>query len=246
MFLRTDADQLLTFLTHRQVDSEGLARSLGPPPRRRRQPTQRPSTVVQDRPRCEQIHGGGVGSRHTPAPAHGIDPPGLRRPLRPLWRHRSPLVTGNERSRRRGNIAANSRLAKPGILVTIGVVRTTAPDDATRRALTHASDFCQTARRPAFRIGAASLKGAPLPADPQTPLERTSSGTSSPHGRRPVEPVLMDSTEVATMLNMSRSWVYKEASKLGLKGYKLGRGRNAKVLYKKTEVFKWLEQQKIH
>ncbi|MFB6985666.1 MULTISPECIES: helix-turn-helix domain-containing protein [Streptomyces] len=56
----------------------------------------------------------------------------------------------------------------------------------------------------------------------------------------------MDSTEVATMLNMSRSWVYKEASKLGLKGYKLGRGRNAKVLYKKTEVFKWLEQQKIH
>lgn len=56
----------------------------------------------------------------------------------------------------------------------------------------------------------------------------------------------MDSTDVATMLNMSRSWVYKEASKLGLKGYKLGRGRNAKVLYKKTEVFKWLEQQKIH
>ncbi|MFI6851072.1 hypothetical protein [Streptomyces sp. NPDC050416] len=45
---------------------------------------------------------------------------------------------------------------------------------------------------------------------------------------------------------MSTSWVCGEASKLGLKGYKLGRGRNAKVLYKKTDVFKWLEQQKIH
>lgn len=45
---------------------------------------------------------------------------------------------------------------------------------------------------------------------------------------------------------MSRSWVYKEASKLGPKGYKLGRDRNANVLYNKTEAFKWLEQQKIH
>ncbi|MGW7346817.1 helix-turn-helix domain-containing protein [Streptomyces sp. NPDC054854] len=56
----------------------------------------------------------------------------------------------------------------------------------------------------------------------------------------------MDSTDVATMLNMSRSWVYKEASNFGLKGYKLGRGRNAKGLYKKAEFFKWLEQQKVH
>ncbi len=85
-----------------------------------------------------------------------------------------------------------------------------------------------------------------MPADPHIPFETKSSGTGSFPGRRPAEPVLMDSTEVATMLSMSRSWVYKEASKLGLKGYKLGRGRNAKVLYKRTEVFKWLEQQKIH
>ncbi|QFR01739.1 helix-turn-helix domain-containing protein [Streptomyces phaeolivaceus] len=47
------------------------------------------------------------------------------------------------------------------------------------------------------------------------------------------------------MLSMSTSWVYREASKLGLKGYKLGRGRNSKVLYKKHEVLKWLEQQEI-
>ncbi|GGS81227.1 MULTISPECIES: helix-turn-helix domain-containing protein [Streptomyces] len=70
----------------------------------------------------------------------------------------------------------------------------------------------------------------------------------TPHPRRrpPVEPILMETSEVAVMLSMSTSWVYREASKLGLKGYKLGRGKNAKVLYKRTEVFRWLEQQKIH
>lgn len=56
----------------------------------------------------------------------------------------------------------------------------------------------------------------------------------------------MDTSEVAAMLNMSTRWVYREASKLGLKGYKLGRGRNAKVLYKRNEVFKWVEQQEVH
>lgn len=43
------------------------------------------------------------------------------------------------------------------------------------------------------------------------------------------------SSEVAAILSMSTSWVYREASKLGLRGYKLGRGRNAKVLYKRAE-----------
>ncbi|MFG3344163.1 helix-turn-helix domain-containing protein [Streptomyces sp. NPDC048018] len=72
------------------------------------------------------------------------------------------------------------------------------------------------------------------------------SENGQPRKRQPVEPVLMETSEVAAMLSMSTSWVYREASKLGLKGYKLGRGKNAKVLYKRTEVFKWLEQQKIH
>ncbi len=57
---------------------------------------------------------------------------------------------------------------------------------------------------------------------------------------------MMDTSELAIMLNMSESWVYREVAKLGLKGYKLGRGRNAKVQYKRSDVFKWLEQQKIH
>ncbi|MFD8555333.1 helix-turn-helix domain-containing protein [Streptomyces fradiae] len=82
--------------------------------------------------------------------------------------------------------------------------------------------------------------------EPQSPSDETRTDINSPGRRRSVEPVLLDTCEVATMLNMSTSWVYKEASKLGLKGYKLGRGRNAKVLYKRAELFKWLEQQKIH
>ncbi|MFJ3931641.1 helix-turn-helix domain-containing protein [Streptomyces sp. NPDC090029] len=81
---------------------------------------------------------------------------------------------------------------------------------------------------------------------PQSHPDETRTDIDSSRRRRSVEPVLMDTSEVAAMLNMSTSWVYKEASKLGLRGYKLGRGRNAKVLYKRAEVFKWLEQQKIH
>lgn len=82
--------------------------------------------------------------------------------------------------------------------------------------------------------------------EPQSHPDQTRTDIDSSRRRRSVEPVLMDTSEVAAMLNMSTSWVYREASKLGLKGYKLGRGRNAKVLYKRAEIFKWLEQQKIH
>ncbi|QUW95437.1 hypothetical protein KE639_06706 [Streptomyces sp. V17-9] len=85
-----------------------------------------------------------------------------------------------------------------------------------------------------------------MPVGPQSHPDETRTDIDSSRRRRSVEPVLMDTSEVAAMLNMSTSWVYREASKLGLKGYKLGRGRNAKVLYKRAEVFKWLEQQKIH
>lgn len=55
----------------------------------------------------------------------------------------------------------------------------------------------------------------------------------------------MDARETAEMLNMSLTWVYRDAPKLGLKGYKLGRGRNAKIQFKKAEVLRWLEQQKL-
>ncbi|MEU9558650.1 helix-turn-helix domain-containing protein [Streptomyces fumanus] len=85
-----------------------------------------------------------------------------------------------------------------------------------------------------------------MPVEPQSHPDEPHTDFTSPRRRRSVEPVLMDTAEVAAMLNMSTSWIYREASKLGLRGYKLGRGRNAKVLYKRSDIFKWLEQQKIH
>jgi excisionase family DNA binding protein len=81
---------------------------------------------------------------------------------------------------------------------------------------------------------------------PHNAADEVSLRSIPPADRRRVEPVLIDTSEVARLLSMSTSWVYRGASKLGLKGYKLGRGRNAKVLYKKTDVLKWLEQQRIH
>jgi hypothetical protein len=81
---------------------------------------------------------------------------------------------------------------------------------------------------------------------PQNTADEASTRVAPRSDRRPVDPILLDTAEVARMLSMSTSWVYREASKLGLKGYKLGRGRNAKILYKKTDVLRWLEQQRIH
>ncbi|MFD9483389.1 helix-turn-helix domain-containing protein [Streptomyces sp. NPDC059991] len=63
---------------------------------------------------------------------------------------------------------------------------------------------------------------------------------------RQVEPVFMDTNELSAILGMSSSWVYREAEKLGLTRYKLGHGKNAKVLYKRAEVFRWIEQQRMH
>ncbi|AOU81826.1 hypothetical protein SLNHY_7135 [Streptomyces albus] len=82
--------------------------------------------------------------------------------------------------------------------------------------------------------------------EPQPHPDQPRTENNSSRRRRSIEPILMDTSEVAAMLNMSTSWVYREASKLGLKGYKLGRGRNSKVMYKRAEIFRWLEQQKVH
>lgn len=85
-----------------------------------------------------------------------------------------------------------------------------------------------------------------MPTETQPHADNTSDALTSPRRHHNVEPLFLNTSEVATMLSMSTSWVYREASKLGLNGYKLGRGRNAKVLYKRAEVIKWVEQQKIH
>ncbi|MFE5395943.1 helix-turn-helix domain-containing protein [Streptomyces sp. NPDC056568] len=55
----------------------------------------------------------------------------------------------------------------------------------------------------------------------------------------------MNVKETAVYLNMSVTWVYREAPKQGLSPYKFGRGRNAKVQYKLSEVKSWARQQRL-
>ncbi|MGV9314565.1 helix-turn-helix domain-containing protein [Streptomyces sp. NPDC003691] len=55
----------------------------------------------------------------------------------------------------------------------------------------------------------------------------------------------MDVKETAEYLNMSVTWVYKEAPRAGLTPYKFGRGRNAKIQFKVSEVQVWVRQQKL-
>ncbi|MFD8750082.1 helix-turn-helix domain-containing protein [Kitasatospora sp. NPDC059577] len=51
--------------------------------------------------------------------------------------------------------------------------------------------------------------------------------------------------QTAEHLNMSVQWVYREASKVGLVPYQFGRGQNAKLQFKVTEVQAWVKQQRI-
>lgn len=55
----------------------------------------------------------------------------------------------------------------------------------------------------------------------------------------------MDAKTTAQYLNMSISWVYRDAPTLGLVPYKFGRGRNAKIQFKVSEVTAWVRQQKL-
>lgn len=55
----------------------------------------------------------------------------------------------------------------------------------------------------------------------------------------------MDVRETAEYLNMSVAWVYREAPGLGLTPYKFGRGRNAKIQFRVSEVHAWVKQQKL-
>ena len=46
----------------------------------------------------------------------------------------------------------------------------------------------------------------------------------------------MDARQTAEYLNMSLTWVYRDAPGLGLVPYKFGRGRNAKLQFKISDV----------
>ncbi|MEU4796711.1 helix-turn-helix domain-containing protein [Streptomyces sp. NPDC023327] len=56
---------------------------------------------------------------------------------------------------------------------------------------------------------------------------------------------LMSAQQTAEMLNMSLTWIYRDARKCGLRGYKLGNGKNAKLQFKEDEVLRWLDQQRL-
>ncbi|WP_327157723.1 hypothetical protein [Streptomyces tubercidicus] len=55
----------------------------------------------------------------------------------------------------------------------------------------------------------------------------------------------MDVKATAKFLNMSVTWVYRDAPNQGLTPYKFGSGRNAKIQYKISEVQQWARQQKL-
>ncbi|MGP3775351.1 helix-turn-helix domain-containing protein [Streptomyces sp. SDT5-1] len=55
----------------------------------------------------------------------------------------------------------------------------------------------------------------------------------------------MSVKETADYLNMSATWVYREAPRSGLARYKFGRGRNAKIRFKMSEVKSWVSQQRL-
>ncbi|GHE06542.1 helix-turn-helix transcriptional regulator [Streptomyces alanosinicus] len=55
----------------------------------------------------------------------------------------------------------------------------------------------------------------------------------------------MNVKQTAQYLNMSITWVYRDAPKLGLVPYKFGRGRSAKLQFKISDVQAWAQQQKL-
>lgn len=57
--------------------------------------------------------------------------------------------------------------------------------------------------------------------------------------------LFMDVKQTAEYLNMSVPWVYREAPRPGLPTYRFGRGRNAKIQFKVSEVEAWVKQQRI-
>ncbi|WP_327657096.1 helix-turn-helix transcriptional regulator [Streptomyces sp. NBC_00483] len=58
-------------------------------------------------------------------------------------------------------------------------------------------------------------------------------------------PQFMDAKQTSEYLNMSVTWVYRDAPRLGLAAYKFGTGRNAKLQYKVSDVDAWARQQRL-
>jgi excisionase family DNA binding protein len=55
----------------------------------------------------------------------------------------------------------------------------------------------------------------------------------------------MNVKETADYLNVSVSWLYKNAARSGLVMYRFGIGVNSKIRFKVSEVEAWVKQQRI-
>ncbi|MGW8376013.1 hypothetical protein [Streptomyces sp. ODS28] len=55
----------------------------------------------------------------------------------------------------------------------------------------------------------------------------------------------MNAKQTAEYLNMSITWVYRDAPTAGLVPYKFGQGRNAKLQFRIADVQMWARQQKL-
>ncbi|WP_420719411.1 helix-turn-helix transcriptional regulator [Streptomyces sp. XY66] len=58
----------------------------------------------------------------------------------------------------------------------------------------------------------------------------------------PISSDFISAKQLAHQLNMSPSWVYREAARLGLPSYRFGSGRSAKIQFKVSEVNAWIRQ----
>ncbi|MFF3365227.1 helix-turn-helix domain-containing protein [Streptomyces misionensis] len=59
-----------------------------------------------------------------------------------------------------------------------------------------------------------------------------------------MKPQFMSVRETAEYLNVSISWIYKNAAHAGLASYRFGAGPNAKIRFKMSDVEAWLKQQR--
>ncbi|MEV5879650.1 helix-turn-helix domain-containing protein [Streptomyces sp. NPDC052101] len=53
----------------------------------------------------------------------------------------------------------------------------------------------------------------------------------------------MSVREVAKYLNVSTSWIYRNAARSGLTPYRFGAGTNAKIRFRASEIEAWVRQQ---
>ncbi|MFD7735202.1 helix-turn-helix transcriptional regulator [Kitasatospora phosalacinea] len=54
----------------------------------------------------------------------------------------------------------------------------------------------------------------------------------------------MNAKQTAEYLNVSLSWLYREAAGVGLVPYRFGQGRNARMQFRVSEVNAWIKQQR--